>query len=83
MSHRYEPMKDPRRAGKHVSAAIDFLVSLGLGSVEVVKRKHLHLSWAWGPRRLSIVLPCTPKNTDDATTLARQRIRKAIREASA
>jgi len=83
MSHRYEPMKDPRRAGKHVGAAIDFLSELGLGQVEVVKRKHLHLSWAWGARRLSIVLPCTPKNMDDATTLARQRIRKAIREACA
>ncbi len=82
MSHRYEPMKDPRRAGKHVSAAIDFLVSLGLGSVEVVKRKHLHLSWAWGPRRLSISMPCTPRSEDHAAVTAIQRIRRAIREAS-
>ncbi len=79
---RAEPMKEPRRAGKHVGAALDMLAQLGCREVEVIKRTHLRVSWAWGPRRLAIVMPCTPRCTDNAAERARQDIRRAIRDAA-
>lgn len=76
-----EPIKHPRRVGKHVSAALDFLADLGCEHVEVIKRKHLSISWAWGDRRLSISAPCTPRDEDQAERYMIQGIRRVMREA--
>ena len=82
MSKGVEIVKDPRRIGKHVSIVLDHLRDLGCEGVEVVKRKHLTISWAWGDRRLSIAAPCTPRDEDHASRYMLQGIRRAIREAA-
>jgi hypothetical protein len=81
MSKGIEVVKDPRRIGKHVSAVLDYLSGLGCEGVEVVKRKHLTISWAWGDRRLSISAPCTPRDQDQAERYMLQGIRRVMREA--
>lgn len=78
---RSEPMRDPRRAGKHVGAALDYLASLGIGDVQVVKAKHLRVSWPWGARRLVVSLACTPRDEDVAALRVHQAINRAIRAA--
>lgn len=78
-----EPIKNPRRVGKHVSAVIDYLTDLGCDGIEVVKRKHLTISWAWGSGRLSIGAPCTPRDHDDAAHYMVQAVKRAMREAAA
>ncbi|WP_420104542.1 hypothetical protein [Bosea sp. (in: a-proteobacteria)] len=77
-----EPIKNPRRIGKHVAATLDYLRELGCEGVEVIKRKHLTISWAWGAGRLSISAPCTPRDQDQAANYMRQGIRRAMREAA-
>lgn len=82
MSKGVEIVKDPRRIGKHVSAVLDYLRDLGCSEVEVIKRKHLTISWAWGDRRMSIAAPCTPRDQDHAERFMMQGVRRRLREAA-
>ena len=82
MSKGVEIVKDPRRIGKHVSLVLDHLRDLGCEGVEVVKRKHLTISWEWGNRRLSINAPCTPRDEHHSLRFMLQDVRRAIREAT-
>ncbi|WP_276200256.1 hypothetical protein [Chelatococcus sp. XZ-Ab1] len=78
-----EPIKNPRRLGSHVVAALDLLASLGIKDVQIYKTTHLRVFWPWGPGRLAITLPCTPRNYDEAARQARHSIRRTIEEAVA
>jgi hypothetical protein len=75
---RSEVLKNPRRLGKHVSGVLDYLANLGIQDIEVIKSKHLRVSWKCGRHSGIISMPCTPRDEDNALRQSLQKIRQEI-----
>lgn len=71
----------PRRRGAHLRAAVDYLDTLGASNVHVTANGHLHVSWLFQGARMTITLSSSPSDVDGCAKIARQLIRRRLREA--
>lgn len=75
-----ETVKNPRKIGEHVRAAMDYLEEIGASDASVIIRKHLRINFKYRGEELWFMLSTSPKSPSGCANISRQLIRRAIRD---
>ena len=75
---RGEPLKHPRKVGRHVAAILDFLAEHGATEIRAFKTKHVIIEFTLGKHHLEVRTACTPRDEHHAVQFALCDLRRTI-----
>lgn len=75
---RPETAKNPRKIGRHISLAIDFLHENGAKDIQVYKTRHVEICFTLGQHSLSVRTACTPRDEGNCFAYFKTDLRHAL-----
>ena len=76
-----EPIRHPRKIGKHIAAVLDLLAEGGATDVQVFKTKHLRICFRIGAKSFEMSGACTPRDADNFILVFKRRLRLLVEDA--